>query len=174
MLVISLLFFLTISTGDYPRIERREEQINTAKANFKALSRILSKCLSFQPQDRPNSQAISEFLRDIQSNDRYYPPSRRLPPQCDLGVMARSWLTEKVDISLIFHWHWHCIALRWFSTFSFFSFLFFSFLSFLFFSFWNTETFNYFNSIPIFESIGTRLMKDVRTWNLHWSKPHDD
>ena len=98
LLIISLLLFLTISTGDYPRIERREEQITTAKANFKALSRILSKCLSFQPQDRPNSQTISEFLRDIQSNDRFYPPSRRLPPQCDLGVMARSWLTEKVAL----------------------------------------------------------------------------
>jgi serine/threonine protein kinase len=90
-----LLIQLVLS--EYPRIEKREDQLIRACTAHPQLASLMTTCVSFQPDDRPPIEEASEFLEDIKRNDRYYPPARRLPPQSDLGVMARKWMNDQID-----------------------------------------------------------------------------
>jgi serine/threonine protein kinase len=83
--------------GDYPRIEKREEQLKRACNTHLALSQLMVGCVSYIPEDRPSARNISEDLKNIIANDRYYPPSRRMPPENDLGVLARRWMTDQIE-----------------------------------------------------------------------------
>lgn len=53
--------------------------------------------MCYQPADRPAAALVAESLRGIALNDRYYPPLRRLPPQKDVGVMARRWMDGNIE-----------------------------------------------------------------------------
>jgi serine/threonine protein kinase len=86
-----------MSTGNYPRIDKREEQRLHAVNTYPVLAKLITECMSFQPAERPTAASICEQLYDIRKNDRHYPPARRLPPQSDVGVMARRWITEQVE-----------------------------------------------------------------------------
>jgi serine/threonine protein kinase len=94
-----LLIQLVLS--EYPRIEKREEQLQKACELYPHLASIMIACVSFQPNDRPNIEGACEALEIIRSNDRYYPPARRLPPQSDLGVLARKWMNDQIDSSCL-------------------------------------------------------------------------
>jgi serine/threonine protein kinase len=83
--------------GEYPRIERREDQLSRARSSQPPLNDLLTSTMSFQPIDRPPATAISDILKSIASNDRFYPPLRRISPQRDIGIMARRWMAESID-----------------------------------------------------------------------------
>ena len=91
------ILLIQMSTGDYPRIDRREDQLKTASQKYSPLQAFLSECVAFQPDERPTSEALCEGLKDLRNNDRYYPPIRRQSPQCDIGVMARRYQEESVE-----------------------------------------------------------------------------
>jgi serine/threonine protein kinase len=74
--------------GDYPRIDRRQEQIDLAKQKFPVLSRLLSDSLSFHPNERPEAERIGQQLLGIIENDRYYPIARKLLPEKDMGILG--------------------------------------------------------------------------------------
>eukprot|EP00603_Paraphysomonas_imperforata_P008089 CAMPEP_0114425158 /NCGR_PEP_ID=MMETSP0103-20121206/7086_1 /TAXON_ID=37642 ORGANISM="Paraphysomonas imperforata, Strain PA2" /NCGR_SAMPLE_ID=MMETSP0103 /ASSEMBLY_ACC=CAM_ASM_000201 /LENGTH=1121 /DNA_ID=CAMNT_0001593975 /DNA_START=46 /DNA_END=3411 /DNA_ORIENTATION=- len=84
-------------TGEYPRIDRREEQLKAACDKYPPLQGFLTDLVAFQPSDRPTSAILCEGLKEIRHNDRFYPPIRRLSPQCDVGVMARRYLDDTVQ-----------------------------------------------------------------------------
>lgn len=83
--------------GDYPRIEKREEQLKRACGAHSALSQLMMSSVSYIPEDRPTSRNLCVDLKNIKANDRYYPPSRRMSPENDLGVLARRWMTDQID-----------------------------------------------------------------------------
>lgn len=83
--------------GEYPRIERREDQQQKAGMVHPPLEQLITQCMLFQPVDRPSANGICEQLRLVKSNDRHYPPARRLPPQSDLGVLCRRWMHEQIQ-----------------------------------------------------------------------------
>ena len=82
---------------EYPRIDRREDQLQKACESHTALDQVLRRTLSFQPSDRPTAQMISEQLKVLKANDRYYPPIRKVSPQSDVGILARRWLHAEIE-----------------------------------------------------------------------------
>jgi serine/threonine protein kinase len=91
------ILLIQMCSGEYPRLDRREEQHKMAVSKFSPLSQLLSQTIEYQPNDRPSASRVCEILREIRNNDRYYPPARRQPPQSDIGTLARRWLEETVE-----------------------------------------------------------------------------
>jgi serine/threonine protein kinase len=91
------ILLIQMCSGEYPRLDRREEQHKTAASKFSPLSQLLSQTIEYQPNDRPTASRVCEILREVRNNDRYYPPARRQPPQSDIGTLARRWLEETVE-----------------------------------------------------------------------------
>ena len=91
------VLLIQMCCSEYPRIERREDQLKRACSTHAPLSRIMSASVSFLPEDRPSSISLCEDLKSIRANDRYYPPSRRMSPECDLGVLARRWMNDQIE-----------------------------------------------------------------------------
>ena len=91
------ILLIQMCCNEYPRIDRRDEQQQIAIQKNEPLRELLTSTISYQPNDRPTSSEISEILKEIRLNDRYYPPLRHLPPQCEIGIMARKWLEETVE-----------------------------------------------------------------------------
>ena len=84
--------------GEYPRIEKREEQLARACEAFQGVfAPLLAQCIDFIPANRPDAERVVRDLEAIKFNDRHYPPLRLLPPQSDVGIMARKWMKDTVD-----------------------------------------------------------------------------
>ena len=86
-------------TGEYPRIDRREEQFSKAFSRYPVLQSILAPCISFNPNERPSAMDAATVLNNIKDNDRYYPPIRRQVPEKDIGVLARQWLQQHLKLT---------------------------------------------------------------------------
>ena len=84
-------------TGEYPRIDKREEQISKAISKYGVLKHLLISTISYQPRDRPTSTSICESLELIKSNDRYYPTNRKIQPEKDIGILPRHWMKEQME-----------------------------------------------------------------------------
>ena len=92
------MLLVQLVSGDYPRIEKREEQLATACSNFQGiLSSLLTSCIDFIPFNRPDIAGVIDELEAVKANDRYYPPLRRLPPQSDVGILARKWMNDQME-----------------------------------------------------------------------------
>ena len=87
-----------MSTGEYPRIERRREQLEMANSVQSPLERLHSTSILLDPEQRPSARMICEQMQAIRNNDRHYPPARRVPPQSDIGVMGRKWIGEQINL----------------------------------------------------------------------------
>jgi len=84
--------------GEYPRIEKREEQLARGCDAFQGVfAPLLAACIDFIPANRPDAECVVRDLEAIKFNDRHYPPLRLLPPQSDVGIMARKWMSDTVD-----------------------------------------------------------------------------
>lgn len=91
------VLLVQMSCSEYPRIERRDDQVKRGVSVHPPVGSLMTRCMSFNPDDRPNSAAICKELKAIKENDRYYPPTRRLSPECDLGVLARRWMNDTIE-----------------------------------------------------------------------------
>lgn len=80
-----------MASGEAPS-ECREQQLKMAVKKHRVLEGLMSACTSFLPSERPAADEVLRDLEDIMSNDRYYPPARRLAPESlEAGVWARRW-----------------------------------------------------------------------------------
>ncbi len=84
-------------TGEYPRIDRREDQITRAHENYPILQNIIVKSVHYQPHERPESFQICAELSGIRDNDRFYPVRRRTSPEKDVGILALHWMHEEIS-----------------------------------------------------------------------------
>ena len=84
-------------TNDYPRIEKREEQIHRAKEAYPILQSIISKTLQFVPAERPTADEIGSDINLIITNDRYYPINRNLLPEKDIGILGYHLFTKQLE-----------------------------------------------------------------------------
>lgn len=84
-------------TGEYPRIDRREQQISTAGDRFEVLKEIIESTVQYQPHSRPTSHDIAINLHTIRENDRYYPLIRRIGPEKDVGILALHWMHSEIN-----------------------------------------------------------------------------
>eukprot|EP00981_Chlorochromonas_danica_P015392 scaffold11948_cov264-Ochromonas_danica.AAC.4 len=87
-------------TGEYPRVDRREEQFSTAQGVFECLAKLLRDSTSFHPEHRPTAAEMTAVLTALRENDRYYPINRRNSPEKEIGVEGRAWMREKAETTL--------------------------------------------------------------------------
>lgn len=83
--------------NEYPRIDRRQEQIDNAKKKYSILSPLLTQTLHFHPTERPEAEMIGQQLLSIIENDRYYPISRRILPEKDIGILGYHSMTKQMN-----------------------------------------------------------------------------
>jgi serine/threonine protein kinase len=86
-----------MASGEYPRIERRDDQLTRAQGNHLPLASMMSDCLSFQPKERPKASEIYSQLNALMANDRHYPAARRSTPQRDVGLLGRRWMANHLE-----------------------------------------------------------------------------
>lgn len=91
------VLLVQMGCSEYPRIERREDQLKRAAGVHPPLKALMTHCMSFIPDERPQAASICRDLKVIKENDRFYPPARRLSPECDLGVLARRWMNDTIE-----------------------------------------------------------------------------
>lgn len=91
------VLLVQMGCSEYPRIERRDDQLKRASSSHSVLGGLMTTCMNFIPDGRPESVAICRELKTIKENDRFYPPARRLSPECDLGVLARRWMNGTIE-----------------------------------------------------------------------------
>lgn len=84
-------------TGDYPRIDRREDQITQACDKQPLFCSIITSSVHYQPHERPSAEHLCRSLQTIKSNDRNYPLSRTVFPEKDLGIIGRQWMEEQIQ-----------------------------------------------------------------------------
>jgi hypothetical protein len=84
-------------TGEYPRIDRREYQIAQACDTHPVFKSLIFSTVSYQPHERPTAEFICRALEAIKANDRYYPLSRCVQPEKDLGILGRHWMQAQID-----------------------------------------------------------------------------
>jgi serine/threonine protein kinase len=84
-------------TNDYPRIDKREDQVQSAIEKYPLFSELLQATLQYQPHQRPTARIITTQLRHWQENDRYYPPTRHYLPENDFGFLAKHWMNEQMQ-----------------------------------------------------------------------------
>lgn len=84
-------------SGEYPRIDRREEQMAHSCERHAIFKPLLTSMVSYQPHERPTAETICRTLEAFKTNDRYYPLSRRSQPEKDLGVLGRHWMQTQID-----------------------------------------------------------------------------
>jgi serine/threonine protein kinase len=78
-------------------LDRREEQNNQAVAKYGCLKSLLNSTVAYQPNLRPTAAFLCENLDLIRSNDRYYPSTRKVYPEKDIGIIARHWMKFQID-----------------------------------------------------------------------------
>ena len=83
-------------SGEYPRIDRREDQISKACEQQPLLDGLIRSTVSYQPHERPVAHAVCEMLTGFISNDRHYPNARRHHPEKGIGIIERSWVQEQI------------------------------------------------------------------------------
>jgi len=91
------ILFCQLCTGDYPRIDRRDDQIQTAQRKFPMFADLITSMVHYQPPERLEAKLIGEYLLSIKANDRYYPPNRRYSPESEIGVVAANWMKEEMQ-----------------------------------------------------------------------------
>jgi serine/threonine protein kinase len=91
------VLLVQMGCSEYPRIERREDQLKRAVGVHPVLNSLMTSCMKYLPDERPSVAVICRDLKAIKENDRYYPPARRLSPECDLGVLARRWMNGTIE-----------------------------------------------------------------------------
>lgn len=84
-------------TGEYPRIDQREEQIQRAGDACPLFKELIESCVQYQPSLRPTSRQIAQQLRLWKDNDRNYPLSRRQSPEKDVGILALHWMHRQIE-----------------------------------------------------------------------------
>lgn len=84
--------------GEYPRIDKRENQLALACEKFPPLNTLMRSMLDFQPLERFRCDKVCEILAIIKSNDRYYPLSRRSFPQSDLSILAQRHMESEIAL----------------------------------------------------------------------------
>lgn len=84
-------------TGEYPRIDRREEQIRRAVEAYPLFQETIENCVNYQPHLRSSAGSIANQLRLWKENDRHYPVSRRLSPEKDVGILALHWMHRQIE-----------------------------------------------------------------------------
>lgn len=84
-------------SGEYPRIDRREEQLTLAADAQPIMRSVMTSSLDYLPYNRPTASKYCTILKGICDNDRYYSPARLTAPQCDIGILARRWLGQQID-----------------------------------------------------------------------------
>ena len=67
------VLIIQLVSRQYPRIERREQQLALACTTHPVLSQLMTECVSYLPSDRPTASGVIATLETIKSNDRYYP-----------------------------------------------------------------------------------------------------
>lgn len=87
-------------TGEYPRIDRREEQIQAAGEAFPVFKELIEACVHYQPPQRPSASSIARSLRNWMQNDRHYPVSRRQSPEKDVGILALHWMHDQIAVKV--------------------------------------------------------------------------
>ena len=83
-------------SGEYPRIDRREDQTLRAVTNHPSLETLITRSMSYQPPERPAAHEAHRILDVLKSNDRYYPSAWRNGPQRDLGLLGRRWMDDEI------------------------------------------------------------------------------
>ena len=91
------ILLIQMCCGEYPRIDRRDEQQTLACNKFPPFSTVIAQTIHYQPNERPTAASVCDLLKELKGNDRFYPPLRRQPPQCDIGIMARRHIEETVE-----------------------------------------------------------------------------
>lgn len=84
-------------TREYPRIDRREEQIRGAMDKYSLFQEMIEGCVNYQPQLRPTASTLARQLLIWKENDRHYPISRRQSPEKDVGILALHWMHRQID-----------------------------------------------------------------------------
>lgn len=82
---------------EYPRIDRREDQLKKACMNHIPLVDILLGTMNYQPADRPSADSVHATLLSIITNDRFYPPTRRLLPYNEIGILANKVIENTIE-----------------------------------------------------------------------------
>ncbi len=91
------ILLMQMCTNEYPRIDKREEQLIQAKTNFPIFNILLDLCLSHQPDTRITSHVIYEKLDAIKQNDRYYPSINKNGPQQQAGILSLRWMNNEIQ-----------------------------------------------------------------------------
>lgn len=84
-------------TGEYPKIEKREEQQKKACTQQSALRPLINSMLEYQPMSRPSAMEVCSKLNALMANDRYYSPARKTLPQSDVSILACRWIQSQVE-----------------------------------------------------------------------------
>jgi len=85
-----------MGSGEYPRIDKREEQMFRATTNHAPLENLITKSMAYQPTERPSAREMHATLTSLRNNDRFYAPSRRSGPQRDVGLLGRRWMVDEI------------------------------------------------------------------------------
>lgn len=91
------ILLIQMCINEYPRIDKREEQCLLACNQHNILQQLIENCISYQPSLRLQSFEICQQLLDIKSNDRYYPLIRKISPEKDISVLARSYMNIQIN-----------------------------------------------------------------------------
>jgi serine/threonine protein kinase len=94
------VLLIQMCTGIYPRIDKRDEQLNNATDKYPVFASLIQRCCFYIPAERPSARSITTEVYDIMSNDRHYPPQRRVAPQSDISVLGRRWMESHLEQSV--------------------------------------------------------------------------
>jgi len=91
------LLLVQMLTGQYPKIEDREQQLKAGIKAAPAFKGLINALLSYLPTERPTAAEVCQELDELRGNDRFYPLSRRFPAgESQVGVQARRWVDALV------------------------------------------------------------------------------
>lgn len=92
------VLLVQLVTGEFPRIDRRRDQLQAALARCPFLAPVIERCLHLQPQDRPAISDIVVFLKGAMDKPRLYNQDAN---QCgDVGVLAKRSIRHTIDNQL--------------------------------------------------------------------------
>ncbi|CAM9120240.1 unnamed protein product, partial [Chrysoparadoxa australica] len=78
-------------TGEYPRIDRREDQVGHAGQKFRKLKPLICRCLSLHAEDRPTASQAQRSLQDLKHDLGLYSPHGH-----GGGVLVERWVREEL------------------------------------------------------------------------------
>ncbi|CAN0536760.1 unnamed protein product, partial [Ectocarpus sp. 12 AP-2014] len=77
-------------TGEYPRLDRRKEQVAEAGDRFSLLKPLLERCLSLHAEDRPAAAEALRALEALRADPCAYHPAGH-----GAGILADRWFQEE-------------------------------------------------------------------------------